>query len=120
MLNVPVESVADEDEESVEVACVVSEEVVEDESVEDEAVEVAAAESEVDVEEESVEVDDEESLVEVDVEDESVELEPAWLFPLLTIWMVHDFVSRTNGSPFDPVMGSRVIVHTWSIWPADL
>ncbi len=63
----------------------------------------------------------EELSVDDDAAAEELELEPSLpeaLFP--AIETVHDLVSRTKGSPFFPVMGSRVIVHVWIIGPTEL
>ena len=100
------ESVELEDDESVELeAAAESVELEDDESVEEELsaelVEVADAES----------VDEEEL-------DESVVEEPDEL--LFTIWIVHVLVSSTWGSPLAPVIGSSVIVQSWSMGPAEL
>lgn len=63
----------------------------------------------------------EELSVDDDAAAEELELEPSLpeaLFP--AIETVHDLVSRTKGSPFFPVMGSRVIVHVWIIGPTEV
>ena len=52
-------------------------------------------------------------------EPESEPPDPA-LLPLLVMATLHDFVSRTSGSPLSPVIGSSWIVHVWSMGPTAL
>ena len=67
-------------------------------------------------------VADELSAEELEPESDEPELEPPdpALLPLLVMATLHDFVSRTSGSPLSPVIGSSWIVHVWSMGPTAL